>query len=83
MGFEYGYGGEFRDPNSPNLDNGILKANAKFGATEQRNVLGIIDIRVDDLLIAGGDFFYRIHFRENVRKSEVDSYGGTKRPIWA
>ena len=30
QGFGYGYGGEFRDPNLPNLDNGILKGEWKF-----------------------------------------------------
>ena len=52
----FGYGGGFRDPNSPNLDKGILKVNGKFGAGEQRNAFGIIAIRVDDLLIRGGYF---------------------------
>ena len=48
--------GGFRDPNSPNLDKGVLKVNGKFGTSEQRNAAGIIDIHVGDLLIPGGDF---------------------------
>ena len=42
-------GGGFRGPNSPSLDNGILKVGENFETSEQRNALGIIAIRVVDL----------------------------------
>ena len=57
MGFSYGYGGEFRDPDSPHIDNGILNANGNFDTSEQGEVSGIIDIHVGDLLISGSDGF--------------------------
>ena len=46
----------FRDPNSPNLDNGISEVNGNFETSEKRNVLGAIAIHVDDLLIPGSYF---------------------------
>ena len=55
--FGYGYEKQFRYPNQTNMDNGILKANVNFEAGEKRKVLGIIAIRVDDLLISGSDGF--------------------------
>ena len=58
--FGYEYGGGFRDPNSPNLDNGILKVIENFETIEQRKVLGVIAIHVEDLLISGVDVFYRV-----------------------
>ena len=60
MGFGYGYWEQFRDQNSPSLDNGILKVNANIETTEQRKALGIIAIQVDDLLISGSDVLYLI-----------------------
>ena len=53
QGFDYGYGKGVRDQNTPNLDKGILKANQDFETSEQRNAIGIIAIRVDDLLVSG------------------------------
>ena len=55
QGFGYGYGGEFRDPNSANLDKGILKANGNFETIDKSKVMGAIAIRVEDLLISGND----------------------------
>ena len=48
--------GGFRDPNSPNVDKVILMVIGNSETIERRNALGIIAIRVDDLLIPGGDF---------------------------
>ena len=76
--FGYGYGRKFRDPNSPNLERGIFKANGNFGDIEQRQALGIIDVRVDDLLISGGDFFTEYASKRMKGKFEVDRYGGNK-----
>ena len=56
-GFEYGYGGTFRDPNQTNMGNGILKVNANFVTGGERTVLRIISIHVDDLLISGSSEF--------------------------
>ena len=52
----------FRDQNSPDLDNGILKVIGKFDTREKRNAPGVISINVDGLLISGCDF-YRIHIQ--------------------
>ena len=76
QGLGYGYGAKFRDPKVSNLDKCILRANGKFGARRQRNVLGIISMHVGGLLIPGIDF-YRKHFQQN-SESEVDSYEGNK-----
>ena len=66
-----------RDPNSPILDKGILKANGNFETREQRNALRIISIRVDDLLISGIDV-YRVYFKRMKGKFEVDGYEENK-----
>ena len=63
QGFNYGYGAKFRDPNSPNIDKGILKVSGNFETIAQRNALCIIAIRVDDLLIPG-DILYGTFSRE-------------------
>ena len=55
QGFGYGYGGKFRDPNSPSHDKEILKANGNFGNIDKSKVLGLIAIRVEDLLISLSD----------------------------
>ena len=47
----------FRDPKSPSLDKGILKVNENFETSEKRKAIGVISIRVGDLLISGGDVF--------------------------
>ena len=57
QGFGYCYGKGFRDRNTPNLDKGILKANDGFETSAQREVIGIVSIRVDDLLISGSGMF--------------------------
>ena len=36
QGYDYGYGGGFRDPNSPNRDKGILKGDGNFETIGQR-----------------------------------------------
>ena len=36
--FDYGYGGEFRGTDPPNLGKCILKANGNFGTTDKRKV---------------------------------------------
>ena len=55
QGFDYGYGVKFRDPNLPHPDIGILKVNDNFETDDKREVLGIIAIRVSDLMISGSD----------------------------
>ena len=80
--FGYGYGGGFRDPNSPNLAKGVLKADGDFDTTEQRNALGIIDIHVDDLLISGSGGFTGYISQIMKGESEVDIYRWGRR-IWA
>ena len=55
QGLGYGYGEGFRGQNTPNLDKGILKADADFETSEQRDVLGSIAIHVGGLLISGND----------------------------
>ena len=55
QGCDYGYWG-VRDPNFPDLGECILKkANGNFETHDKRDVLGIIEIRVGALLIAGSD----------------------------
>ena len=56
----------------------ILKANGNFETNEQRNALGIISIRVGDLLISGGDVFAEYISQRRNAKSDVDRYGGNK-----
>ena len=74
-GFDYGYGVGFRDKNSSNLDNGILKVGENFETCEQRNVIGLIAIRVDDLLISWSEMRIEYTTQGMKAKSEVDSYG--------
>ena len=57
QGFGYGYGKGFRGQNTPNLGNGILKVGEGFETRERRVVIGIIAIRVEDLLISGSEVF--------------------------
>ena len=77
--FGYGYGGgRFRDPDPKNLRNGTLKVNGNFETGEERAALGIISIRVGDLLISGSiEFAWYISCRikGGIRG---DSYGGNK-----
>ena len=75
-GFGYGYGGKFCDPNSPNLDKGILKVGGNFETRDKRKALGIIAIRVDDLLISGSAVFIEYISKRMKGKFEADSYGG-------
>ena len=56
-GLDYGYGVGFRDENTSNLDNGILKVGENFETCEQRNAIGAISIHVGDLLISGSEMF--------------------------
>ena len=77
QGFEYGLvggGGTFRDPNSPRLDNGILKVSGNFETSDKRKAFWIIDIHVDDLLISRIDVFIE-YFRLGAGKFEAGSYG--------
>ena len=79
LGFGYGYWVKFRDQNSPNIDKGILKVSGNFEATEQRNASGIISIRVDDLLISGGEFLQSTFPRERAQENfEVGSDEGDR-----
>ena len=57
QGFGYGYGKGFRDPNTENLDNGIIKVGEDFETGGSRGVVGIISIRVGGLLISGCNMF--------------------------
>ena len=56
-GFGYGYGGKFRDPDLTNLDKGILKVSENFETDGEGKAMGIIDMRVADLLILRNDGF--------------------------
>ena len=82
QGFSYGYGEGFRDQNTPNLDNGALKANEGFEPSEQRDVIGIIDIHVDDLLISGSDMFAEYITQKMTENSKRIAMGGMKRSIY-
>ena len=75
QGFGYGYGEGFRDQNTPNLDNGLLKLGGYFETSEQGGVIGIISIRDGDLLISGKDMFFECISHRMNGKSEVDIYG--------
>ena len=55
LAMDTGGGAGGRDPNDPNLDNGILKGNENPDTIDKRKALGIIDIQVGDLLIPGND----------------------------
>ena len=78
QGFEYGYGGKFRDPNSKNLDKGILNANGNFETSDKRQALRTIDIHVGDLLISVSDVFIAYIPLGVKGKSNVDRSGGNK-----
>ena len=65
--FGYGYGEKSRAPDQTNQDKGILKVNENLETGDERKVLGIISIRVDDLLISGSSEF-----------SEYISWGGER-----
>ena len=49
------------------LDKGILNANGNFETGDKRDVLGIISIRVGDLLISGIDLRV-VYFGKNERE---------------
>ena len=83
QGSGFGYGKNIRDPNSPNMDKGILKVNWNFETIEQRNVLGRMAIHVGDLLISGGVFLPNTFPREWTENSRWVSTGEIKRPICA
>ena len=51
--------GGFRDPNFPNLGNGILKVSGEFETEDKLRVLGMIAIRAGELLISGCDLCIR------------------------
>ena len=78
QGFDYGYGRGFRDQNNTNLDKRIFKAIEDFDTSEQRNVIGVIAIRVDDLLISGSDMFIEYIPHKMNGEFEADSYEGNE-----
>ena len=82
-GFGYGYGEKFRDPNSPRIDNRILKVKENFETIGRRNAPGVIDIHADDLLIAGSDFSIAYISKTMKGNSMLLDMEKTKRPIWA
>ena len=47
--------GGFRDPNLPNLGNGILKVSGNFATDDELGVFGMVAIRVGGPLISGCD----------------------------
>ena len=54
-----------------NLDQGIFKINEFFETNEKRDVIGLIAMRVDDLLIPGSETFIRYitqRMKENSRR---------------
>ena len=73
QGFDYCYGEGFRGKNTPNLYKGILKVGENFETRDTRKVLGIIDIRVGDLLISGSeDFIEYISLKMKENSGRVD-----------
>ena len=74
---DYEYGAGFRDKNTSNLDQGVLKLNENFETDERRKVTGPIAIHVDDILVSGSEMFVE-YYTKNGRKFEVDRYGGNE-----
>ena len=77
----YDYGRDFRDPNPPDLDKGILKENEYFETIEQRDIMGVVSIHVDDLLIAGRGICINYISKTLKAKSRRIAMGKTNRPI--
>ena len=82
QGFEYGYGKGFRDPNTSNLDKGIFKANEDFETSEQRDLIGIVSIHVDDLSISGSGIAIKYIAKRTKSKSRRVDMEKTNRRIW-
>ena len=55
--FEYKYGTGFRDESLANLDRNIFKVGADSETKEERNVMGIITIREEEILVSGKEMF--------------------------
>ena len=72
---EYKCGAGLRGENSANLDRNISEANGEFETNEYRKVTGVIDIREEEILIAGKELLIEyINQRIIEEELEADSY---------
>ena len=67
-----------RGPNTKNLDYRILKAGEGLESIERRGDIGIIAIRVGDLLISGSDMFTDYITPKMKGRPEVGRYEGKR-----
>ena len=74
--FEYEFGTCFRGKNNANLDQNILEINEDFETDGRRKAMGIISMRVEDILISGKEMFVEYTTQRINKELEADSYEG-------
>ena len=76
--FEYEFGTCFRGKNNANLDHNILEGNEDFETDGRRKSMGIIGIRVADILISGKEMFVEYTTQRINKELEADIYEGNE-----